>query len=138
MVPPHDFLYYANQPMENTNGSQHSGSDNGLPAANGTAGNFDLRAKSLAITYPQCKLSKEMVLSHLGVLHKDAVYIIVAAETHKDGNPHLHACVLLPKPFRTKRARFWDLEGFHPNVQGIRSIPKWLDYIKKVTQSELF
>lgn len=95
---------------------------------------FRWQAKNTGLTYSQCPLPKERLLDFLkekGAPY-DVTYIIVCQENHQDGNKHLHAALLLAKTPNIKKAeRFFDLEGFHPNVQVLRNVQKWIEYVKK-------
>jgi len=87
------------------------------------------RIRQYAITYPQCRLTKE----HAGELLKalpDVKHIVVAQEKHEDGNEHLHAYI----HFETQKARpteFFDLEGHHGNVQKCSEVKGWIQYLTK-------
>lgn len=82
---------------------------------------FTIRARSVFLTYPKCKVSKEELFTKLsGITATKDLTIedyIVAQEEHKDGTPHLHAYLRFSgELYITKNARFFDVEGSHPNV----------------------
>lgn len=92
---------------------------------------FQLNAKQLSITYPQCSADKNEILRFLQQTFPRALYIAVSKEAHLDGRPHLHCGVSLDAPHRTRDSRFLDYQTFHPNIQGTRNFGKWVDYLKK-------
>lgn len=93
---------------------------------------FRIDIKNVGLTYPQCNLSRQRVLECLRVLGGDKYQgAAVAQEHHKDGSLHIHAYLRLhtKRSFRDPRA--FDIDGFHPNIQGVRHARKWLAYIRK-------
>jgi hypothetical protein len=97
---------------------------------------FRLSAKSVFLTYPRCKLTKEKAMEQLKK-KKDSTYICVSHEHHKDDGDHLHALVQYAEKFCTTKANFFDLEddedanAYHGNYQGAKDAQNVLDYIKK-------
>lgn len=91
---------------------------------------FRIDSKSWFLTWPQCNLSKEDCLEQLQQ-KKKILGAVVCRELHEDGNPHLHAYVLLPKRFNCRDPRFWDLGPFHGKYEKARNIDHCSKYIKK-------
>jgi len=58
-------------------------------------------------------------------------YVIVCHELHKDGTDHLHAMISFDKKRDIRNERYFDIDDFHPNIQGVKSVPKSINYIKK-------
>ncbi|ACF40519.1 RepA [Maize streak virus] len=85
------------------------------------------------LTYPHCPENPEIISQKLWdlVARWNPLYIVCAREAHRDGNMHLHALLQTDKPVRTTDARFFDIEGFHPNIQSAKSVNKVRDYILK-------
>nr|AIY33409.1 RepA [Maize streak virus] len=85
------------------------------------------------LTYPQCPENPDIVCQMIWELlgHWNPKYIICAREAHRDGNMHLHALVQTEKPVRTTDPRFFDIKGFHPNIQSAKSVNKVREYILK-------
>lgn len=96
---------------------------------------FTFAAKTIFLTYPQCTLSKEDLLTALHELFTITDYCI-CEETHADGAPHLHAFLKLASRIQRSDARFADIQGFHPNITAPRSIKAVIEYIKKVSGSD--
>nr|ACF40537.1 RepA [Maize streak virus] len=94
---------------------------------------FSHRNANTFLTYPQCPENPEIVCQMIWELvgHWNPKYIICAREAHRDGNLHLHALVQTEKPVRTTDPRFFDIKGFHPNIQSAKSVNKVRDYILK-------
>lgn len=91
---------------------------------------FRLSCKNIFLTYPQCPLPKERVLAHLQSL-LDCEYIKVCQERHEDGALHLHAILLCSTKKNIRNERFFDLDGFHPNVQAVKDVQSSLKYLDK-------
>lgn len=92
---------------------------------------FRINARSVFLTYPQCPLSKEELLTFLCTLKYEAQYVIVCMEKHKDGTPHLHALINFQKKIDLQNQRFFDINGYHPNIQTTKNINASITYIKK-------
>jgi len=94
---------------------------------------FRMASKSFFLTYPQCPITKEEALAMLKakLAPKPIRGIVVAAELHEDGSPHLHAYILLEKQLETVNPRYWDLGEYHGNYQKARDINAVVKYIKK-------
>jgi len=91
---------------------------------------YQLNAKNIFLTYPQCPMPICRVMA--GLRSKPNVaYVCVSQEKHQDGKLHLHAFVQFSVAFRTRDPKAFDLDGYHPNVQSCRSITKTLEYVKK-------
>lgn len=90
---------------------------------------FRLNASNVFLTYPQCDLDRDEVLKHLKTLECDKC--VVASEYHKDGSPHLHAYIHFNKKRNIKSQNFFDIQGYHPNIQACRSIKAVAKYITK-------
>jgi len=94
---------------------------------------FQIDSKSWFLTYPKLDMSKEHALALLKVklAGKPFVGVVVCRELHQDGQPHIHAYVLLEKSFNCRNEKFWDLAGHHGNYQKARDINAVAQYIKK-------
>lgn len=91
---------------------------------------YQLNAKNIFLTYAQCPLPIHLVLAKLRGL-SNAKYIVVSREEHQDGSPHLHAFVQYADAIRTRDPTYFDIDGYHPNVQGARSATQTIAYVKK-------
>nr|AIY33701.1 RepA [Maize streak virus] len=94
---------------------------------------FSHRNVNTFLTYPHCPENPEIVCQMIWELvgRWTPKYIICAQEAHKDGDMHLHALLQTEKPVRITDSRFFDIEGFHPNIQSAKSVNKVRDYILK-------
>lgn len=98
---------------------------------------FTIRCRSVFLTYPQCSITKEELFLKLSaIIEKKDLSIsehIVAHELHSDGNPHLHAYLHFSgELYVTKSARFFDVEGNHPNVvTAVRDPKRVIKYCAK-------
>jgi len=91
---------------------------------------FRLSCKTVYLTYPRCNLSKEDLLNDLKALKPIQRYA-VCQEKHQDGSLHLHALLCYDKKHESANERYYDIRGFHPNVQPCRSIKDVYNYISK-------
>lgn len=98
---------------------------------------FELRAKSYFITFSDCEILHETCLAHLkskfNDLGQELYKYVIARELHEDGlRHHLHCYVELKKQIRKRvDAKFADLGGHHPNIQGVRSPRRVIRYVVK-------
>lgn len=97
---------------------------------------FMLQAKNFFLTYPRCDMSKEDAAALLQ--HKLALdYLMVAAELHQDGTPHLHALITAKSKAKITNSNFFDLGHFHGNYQTARKTDDVREYIMKADQFPL-
>jgi len=60
------------------------------------------------------------------------VEIVVAQESHKDGEPHLHAYIRLQKQYNSRgKHDKLTIQGHYPNVQSVNNKLKVIHYITK-------
>lgn len=104
---------------------------------------FELQAKKLFLTYPQCDLPRDQLMQflweHPCLNEKDnnPVFIRVAQEKHEDGNLHLHALVVLEKKLRSRRPRFLDFEGHHGKYEACKNVYASMQYLLKEDEEYL-
>lgn len=79
------------------------------------ASGFRFCAARVFLTYPNCNIGKDKLAEKLKEWGADRW--IVAEEKHKSGQPHLHAFAFLAKELDTRNERFFDIDGFHPNIK---------------------
>jgi Geminivirus Rep catalytic domain/Geminivirus rep protein central domain len=91
---------------------------------------FRLSCKNVYLTYPQCNLSKEDLLNDLTALKPIQRYAI-CQEKHQDDSLHLHALICYDKKHESINERYYDVRGFHPNIQPCRNIKDVYNYIAK-------
>lgn len=101
---------------------------------------FEINAKQLFLTYPQCPATKEDALHYLLALFGGIEAVdkyVVAHEHHQNGDDHLHVYLKLKEPYRSRSANCFDLispdgsEVFHGNYQGCRSAKNVVKYCTK-------
>lgn len=92
---------------------------------------FRLNSSQIFLTYSQCEKSPDEILVFLNNLKIDIKNYIVAQEKHKDGNNHIHCYLLLNKKINIRNERYFDIDDYHPKVEGVRS---WKNVIKYVTK----
>jgi hypothetical protein len=95
--------------------------------------NFRLECKYAAITYPDCdRLDFDTLYTFLtSGLGKIPCYALIAREKHESGAQHFHALLHFNNGIRTRKCRFFDIGGVHPNVQACRDPKAWYEYCKK-------
>ena len=92
---------------------------------------FRINAKSVFLTYPKCLLSKEQLMNALNELKHKYSYTICCIEQHKDGTPHLHCVLKFIKKVDIRSECYFDINGYHPNIQTTKNINASINYIKK-------
>ena len=98
---------------------------------------FHLQARSVLLTYSQCPLEKEYILSKLED-KVDVKYYSIGREHHSDGNYHLHCYLYFEKKVSSRNERLFDIDGFHPNIiSNVRSKQGSIDYTTKEDQEPL-
>lgn len=73
------------------------------------AGKFDICQKGFLLTYTHCELQRAVLGEHLVGL--GACVVVVARETHGDGEHHLHAWVEFEKKKHVRSMDFFDYPG---------------------------
>lgn len=111
-------------------------------AAQRPSRSFRISSKNLFLTYPQCSVSKDAVLTHLlATLDRwDPQVMIVAQEHHAEEGLHLHCFVQLKKKCTIRNPLRLDLpadlsddltEPIHGNYQAARVISRVVLYCTK-------
>jgi len=94
-------------------------------------GRFDFHAKRVFLTYPNSgELTRERVRDFL-VDGLGARAYCIARETHRTGEPHLHAYAEWTSRFRARDCRAFDVDGHHPHVSTVRSPSDSITYLFK-------
>lgn len=86
------------------------------------------------LTYPQCNLTHEDIKQGLYSKQIPRFTIdqyLIAKEDHADGGKHFHVYLKLQKKFNCNDERWFDIEGFHPNIQACRSPKDVIMYVTK-------
>lgn len=98
---------------------------------------FDLHAKNFSLTYARAdSLSTDRIIANLQLL--GVAEGLVALEHHLDGGIHYHCWCRYNKKLRIRNARFFDLDGVHPNIQPTRDVDSWIQYCKKAGDFRAF
>lgn len=92
---------------------------------------FRINAKRLLLTYPQSTIDSQSLWDFFNTLPIKPNKAIICTELHEDGNQHTHAAVELVRRVNTTRVRYFDFEGYHPNVQTARSWGACVNYCRK-------
>lgn len=90
--------------------SAASHQDTAVPGADSATADgprrFKLRCKQLFVTFPQCQTPKETVMDNIKVFFSNLPHkleqAMVVRELHEDGQPHLHALIILDRVFETR------------------------------------
>nr|WKU84283.1 repA protein [Melinis repens associated virus] len=104
----------------------------------GESSRFYFQNSNVFLTYSRCPLEPEVVGSNLkNLLSAYAVsFVAVNRELHQDGTPHIHALAQTNQRIYTSDTGFFDILGFHPNIQGTRNCKAVLAYISKYSLGE--
>lgn len=92
---------------------------------------FRLFSAQILITYSQCDKSPENILEFFKTKNIEIEKYIIAQESHKDGNKHIHAYLLLKNKLNTRDCKYFDFDGFHPKFEGCRTWKKVICYVTK-------
>jgi len=76
-------------------------------------------------------MSKETLFENLSKLKHAHTYRICCIENHKDGTPHLHCVIKWTKKVDIRDEKYFDIQGYHPNIQTTKNINASINYIKK-------
>lgn len=101
-----------------------------MPAPASVGAKFRLCAKKVFLTYAQCPLSREDILTGLQLTGEISSYII-AQELHQDGHPHIHAMIEYKTKLNIRNARHFDIQSHHPKVEPVKKPKECYDYCKK-------
>lgn len=82
------------------------------------------------ITYPQSDLTHEQIYAKLQSIGP-VQWARICTEQHADEGNHQHAVAKWTKRIQSRQANFLDIDGRHPNIQPVRSVPKSLAYVSK-------
>ncbi|AIF34806.1 replication-associated protein [Sewage-associated circular DNA virus-14] len=95
---------------------------------------FRLAGKAIFLTWPQNDVSKEDLMAKIVALWEAKLsWAVVAEESHKSGEPHVHAIVQFAERLDLKNANpvLDALTGKHGNYQSVKSAKKVLRYVCK-------
>lgn len=95
--------------------------------------NYRLQARNVFLTYPRCLLGKQYVLDKVKEITAvfNPIFVRVGHEFHEDGGDHLHVFAQFSTKLTTRNNRFFDIDGYHPNVQAARQPADCMDYCGK-------
>lgn len=93
-------------------------------------GSFEIKSKTLFITYPQSDFTHDELYEFFTTKF-DIIYCIIARETHTDGNFHIHSFVKLARQCRIRDSSYLDYKQRHPNIQSARNKRASITYCKK-------
>jgi len=91
---------------------------------------FRYNARKVFLTYPRCDLSMQDMLEGLASIRPYQQHCI-SQENHADGGRHLHVLLQYSTPINTTNERYFDVQGYHPNITKPRDVKDVLKYIKK-------
>lgn len=82
------------------------------------------------LTYSQATIERDALHAFInGVCPTE--WCRIATELHADGNTHCHVIAKFVRRFTSRDERVFDYEGYHPNIQPVRSVPKCIKYVGK-------
>lgn len=95
---------------------------------------FRIQCQTFFLTYPQCNLSHEDIKTDLFAKQIPRFTIkqyLIAKENHATEGTHFHVYLKLDKKFNCTTQAWFDIRGFHPNIQAARSPAKVVTYCAK-------
>jgi len=93
-------------------------------------GSFLIHARTFFLTYPHCDLGSDILRDFL-VTERGVSRYIVCNELHEDGSPHLHALIIYDKAKRITNDGYFNIRGYHPNIQRGRNTKAIFEYCRK-------
>lgn len=82
---------------------------------------FDFYARQVFLTYSQIGDKQVSAFcDFFRLLNHPIEKFVVGLEEHQDGGRHIHVYGVFADKFRTRRERFWDWDGVHPNIKVVR------------------
>ncbi len=95
-------------------------------------GKVDYHWKAFFLTYAQAEgLTKETIFDWFHANEGSINKLLVGSERHADGGKHFHVYIQFTERKRLRNIRKWDIGGYHPNIQKVRSEKKCKDYCIK-------
>nr|QKQ15095.1 Rep [Trichosanthes kirilowii geminiviridae] len=96
---------------------------------------FRFEGKYVFLTYPRCELRPHTVHDELHERYP-IKYFCIASEEHEEPDDegiilHIHAVIEFVDTVRTRNAEAFNIQGFHPNIQRVRSRKAACDYVRK-------
>lgn len=91
---------------------------------------YRLQARHLALTWPQCNMSKEDAYKYLNEKFKP-YSLMISHELHEDGHDHLHGYMWMKHKTNFKDPHWADLGKFHGNYKAAHDKTGWQTYIMK-------
>lgn len=96
-----------------------------------TTTKFRLYTKKIFLTYAS-HLEQLKIDEILGWVKKWKVIEWLAChETGESGYEHTHLMICMDNKFQTTNCRYFDIDGLHPNVEGVKNYEASKNYIKK-------
>lgn len=92
---------------------------------------FKFQGKHCFLTYPRCDAGKQAIYDHLLALSFPVDRLLVAEEKHEDGGQHIHAYLAFKSRPCIRNQHYFDIRGFHPNIQTVRRVRDVINYITK-------
>jgi len=91
------------------------------------------------LTYPQNNTPKEIAMERLKERFKDNLKgVLIAQESHKDGNPHLHVMILLNKKLAFVNPSYFDFVcSKHGDYAMVKNVFAAVNYLHKQDQQPL-
>ena len=111
-----------------------------MPIILDTKKKFRMNAKGFFLTFPQCTVSKEIVLERLtaSMLKPKLDWAVIAQESHQSGDLHLHLGLFFNVKLNIRKADYFDfLAEKHGNLQTMKSVKGTLNYLRKEDKTPL-
>lgn len=98
-------------------------------------GELRFNCKYFFLTYPKCTLHPNRIIMKFRSLRVDDFHLV--REKHSDNSFHYHAIVAFATRKNIRNPRYFDVDGFHPNIQKIKSLIKSIRYLEKEKHGEI-
>lgn len=92
---------------------------------------FRFHAKTLFATYPQSDQLTHERLIRFFEEEKGCAQYTIGKESHENGGTHYHCLILWNEPVNTTNERYFDIDGYHPNIQPGRNQKAIYAYVTK-------
>lgn len=91
---------------------------------------FKFDSATVFLTYPQSDFQNDELIRELNGIC-ELLWARACRESHEDGEPHSHIVAKFTRRFQSTNERIFDIQGRHPNIQSVRSVPRALEYVTK-------
>lgn len=99
---------------------------------------FRMQGKKFFLTFPQNVTAKEDALANIKEHLPEYEWVMIAQETHQDGEKHLHVGIEFKDKIHTRNSGYFDcVAGKHGDYKTMKSVAGTLKYLRKEDKDPL-